>query len=475
MAKITRVVVLMMENRSFDHFFGFRPGVNGLTGKEFNLRNPADPSSTRFVVDSQAPYAVLAGMGPGHSVNATNVQLFGNKAGPAASRPATNGGFVANYITELRTDHVAKPSDAQIQAVMQSFSASQLPSINALADNFCLCDNWYCDVPGPTQPNRFYIHAGTSDGYALNGWKRILDVPTIYNRVADAGLTWGVYWFDTNEVLEFSQVSSQKDNFKPFEADFSADCKGGNLPTYSFIIPRFLNSKNQSGLGNGMANTQHAPHDVRYGDNLIADVYDALRQSPLWEETVLIVTYDEHGGFYDHVVPPSTGIPNPDGKNSPAAGDPSYAPTFGFDRLGLRVPALIVSPWVKPGIVDSTRYQNTSVLATVEKMFGLKPLTERDRSANSFEGIWSDLGSPRTDTPVSLPRIVLPAMTTSLSDPAHPANQPLDPTQSDALRRVFHLTRRSQRVPYAKLPVTQGDAQEYMVKSLARHFGVRTK
>jgi phospholipase C len=480
MPTIEHVVVLMMENRSFDHIFGFRPGVKGLTGKEFNLPNPASPeskSNARFTVDQNAPYAVLAGRGPGHSVNATNTQLCNSKTGPSSSLPATNNGFVANYQSELRADKVQKPTPAMTQVVMQSFAPGKLPSISALADHFCLCDHWYADVPGPTQPNRFYMHAATSDGFALNTWQRQLDVPTIYNRLSDAGHTWAVYSIDVNEVLEFSQVNKQTANFKPFEEHFQDDAAKGNLPNYSFIVPRFLNSKTTTGIGNGQANSQHAPQDARYGDNFIADVYDAVRAGPGWEKTLLVVLYDEHGGFYDHVVPPSQNIPNPDGKTSPSAGDPSYAPKFGFDRLGMRVPALIVSPWVKAGIVDSTQYQHTSVLATVKEMFGLKDfLTARDKGANRFTGLLN-LSSPRTDTPLTLPRVALPAAaTTSLTDPAHPANQPLDDTQQDALENVFHLTKGSQSgKKLADLPVKQGEAHDFIVHSLNKHFGLKTK
>ena len=169
--------------------------------------------------------------------------------------------------------------------------------------------------------------------------------------------------------------------------------------------------------------------------------------------------YDEHGGFYDHVVPPSRDIPNPDGISSPTQGDPSFAPDFGFDRLGLRVPALIVSPWVKAGRVDSTRYQHTSVLATLKKMFGLGAfLTQRDAAANTFEGLFNELDQPREDTPATLPRAELPEITVAADDPAHPANQPLDADQMDLLMRVFHLTQGSQpaALTAATLPVNEG-------------------
>lgn len=478
MPKIEHIVVLMLENRSFDHIFGFRPNVNGLKGNEFNLLDPSEPESAAnpaFTVDNDAPFAVLAGNGPGHSVNATNYQLVNDKAGPSAALPPSNDGFVRNYRDELIHDHVSNPPPATLRVVMQSFSAASLPSINALADAFCVCDNWFSEVPGPTQPNRFYMHAATSAGFALNNWKRVLDVRTIYNALEDAGCTWATYAFDSNEVLEFSQVSGKKENFKLFDGAFKADVDAGTLANYSFIIPRFFNSKNAIAPTGGLANSQHAPQDARYGDNLVADVYEALRSNPdLWAKSALIVTYDEHGGFYDHVAPPSP-VRNPDGLTSPMAGDPSFAPTFAFDRLGVRVPAVIASPWVKAQWVDSTRYQHTSVLATLNKLFGFSaPLTERDGSANSFDTLFDGMDAPRTDTPATLPRASLPQITVAADDPRHPANQPLDPDQRDMLMRIYHLTQSSQpaTLTAASLPVTQGEAHDFIRAAYQRHFGV---
>ena len=476
--KIQHVVVLMLENRSFDHIFGYRAGVEGLKGTEFNLLDPTKPQSDTnpsFAVNNGAPYAVLAGNGPGHSVADTNYQLCNDPGGPTTSLTATNDGFARSYHDELFQDHVPNPASNVTAVVMQSFAPSRLPSINALADAFCLCDHWYAEVPGPTQPNRFYMHAATSAGAALNNWKRQLDVPTIYNSLQNAGFTWATYSFDTNEVLEFSQVNKQTANFKQFQAAFAADVKQGTLANYSFIIPRFLNSKNSTHATGGLANSQHAPQDARYGDNLVADVYQALRSNPaIWNQSALIVIYDEHGGFYDHVVPPASGIPNPDGLNSPQPGDPKWAPQFSFNRLGLRVPAVIASPWIKAGTVTSAQYQHTSVLATLKKMFGLKSfLTKRDASANTFETLFTQLSAPRTDTPSTLPRAPLPAATVSKNDPRHPANLPLNPDQTQMLLRVYHLTEPSQPndPPVSSLPTTQGEAHDFIQMRYRQHFG----
>jgi phospholipase C len=476
--KIQHVVVLMLENRTFDHILGYRPGVEGLKGNEFNLLDPSKPESATnpsFVVNNGAPYAVLAGNGPGHSVADTNTQLCDDSGGPSNNLAATNNGFVRSYHDELFRDHVPNPAANVTAVVMQSFAPARLPSINALADAFCVCDHWHAEVPGPTQPNRFYMHAATSVGAGLNNWKRQLEVPTIYNSLQDAGLTWATYAFDSNEVLEFSKVNQQSANFKQFQAAFAVDVKQQTLANYSFIIPRFLNSKNSSHSTGGLANSQHAPQDARYGDNLIADVYQALRSNPaVWRQSALIVIYDEHGGFYDHIVPPAAGIPNPDGLNSPQTGDPSWAPQFSFNRLGLRVPAVIASPWVKAGTVDSTRYQHTSVLATLKQMFGLMSfLTKRDASANTFETVFAQLSAPRADTPATLPRAPLPKLTVSIKNPRHPANLPLNLDQTQMLLRVYHLTQASHPdgPPVTALPTTQGEAHDFIQNRYRRHFG----
>jgi phospholipase C len=458
-AVIEHVVVLMLENRSFDHFFGLRPGVNGLTGDERNLLDPSKPESASnpaFPATGEAPFAIDAGQGPGHSLNAANWQLCDSKAGPSAQFPARNNGFARNYRDSLLHDHVGHPTHEQIAVVMQPFAPARLPAINALADAFCLCDAWYSEVPGPTQPNRLYLHMGTSAGYVHNVWQRLFDNRTIYNSLEEAGKTWATYDFDLNEVKQLSQANGDVSRFKRFSS-FAADAEAGALPNYTFILPAFFNADVPS-------NDQHAPHDVRYGDHLIADVYEALvRNAAAWKKTALIVTYDEHGGFYDHVVPPA-GVPNPDGINSPPPQDnAAWVPHFAFDRLGFRVPAVIASPWVKKGKVDSTRYQHTSVLATLKKLFGLGSfLTKRDASAAPFDHLFGELSAPRTDSPATLPRPPLPPLPPR-SDPHNPANRPLDDIQLEVLHGINLLSVREEAVAgLESLPTTQGDAAEYI-------------
>jgi phospholipase C len=465
--RIDHVVVLMLENRSFDHLFGFRPGVNGLTGDEFNLSDPGQPESPTnpaFRVGNAAPFAVPVGKGPLHSLEQTSLQLCDDKKGPSAAAPVRNNGFVKSYRAGLSSDHVAHPTPEQVRVVMESFAPGKLPAINALADAFCLCDHWFAEVPGPTHPNRLYMHAATSAGFAHNVFSNPFDFRTIFNSLQDAGFTWATYDFDDNELRHFTRINQEVDNFKKFEDSFAADVQAGNLPNYTLIVPRMFNATGQP------ANSQHAPEDARHGDNLIADVYDVLRSNPsVWLKSALIVTYDEHGGFYDHLAPPSDNVPNPDGKNSPQPGDANFAPTFAFDRLGLRVPAIIASPWVKKG-VDSTRYQHTSVLATLKELFALPSfLTQRDESSRSFASLFAALPSVRTNTPATLPRSVVPLPAVAEDDPA---NRSLDDTQMNMLVGALHMTQGShpKGVSLANLPTTQGEASEYIRRCYEQYF-----
>ena len=243
-----------------------------------------------------------------------------------------------------------------------------------------MCDQWYSSVPGQTWPNRFFLHCATSGGFADNK-VRTCPMRTIYENLEDARLEWGVYFHDIPQslTLEHLQTPARRARFKLFQ-EFAGDAAGGRLPHYTFLEPRYFNTLL------GKANDQHPPHDVQLGEHLIADVYDALRQSPSWEKTLFVIVYDEHGGIYDHVLPPPA--VNPDGLWS-------HEPECSFEQLGLRVPAVLVSPRIAKKTVDSTIYDHASLLATVKEIFGLKPfLTERDRQAKTFTHLL-DAGAAR--------------------------------------------------------------------------------
>ncbi len=375
---IKHIIVLMMENRSYDHMLGYLPGGEGLGGKEYNLVNPADPASEHVVVSDKSGYVME--LNPLHDVVSVEKEEYG-EVGHIVS-PAPMNGFVKTQIEN------AKGDIEEGKKIMQCFDPGRIPALTTLAKEFVLCDHWHASVPGPTWLNRFFVHAATSDGVSSDDPTHIYKMKTIFDLLYESGHTWNVYYGDIPQCIILQHGGDALGHFKRFD-QVHQDLKKGRLADYSFIEPRFIDFH---GL---KATDQHPPHDVRLGEYLIAEVYDALRASPYWEKSLLVVLYDEHGGFYDHVPPPDQ-VPNPDGK---IATDPP----FDFTRLGVRVPAILISPWVDRGKVDSTVYEHASIPATMEKLFGLPDsLTARDRAAATFEKNISRT-TPRTDTPATLP------------------------------------------------------------------------
>lgn len=482
--RIEHVIVLMLENRSFDHLFGFASPPAGQTLDNLSSlpqlpSNPLDPgkppsgSNPMFTVSQPAPFAVHDKDGPSHSFNAVNTQLSGSKQGPSASLAPRNNGFALNYSNSLRA-HSQNVTRDQINEVMQCFSAEQLPAINQLAQEFCICDRWHCEVPGPTMPNRMFVHAATSEGYVHNNFKRPYSSKTVYELFQEKGLSWAVYFQDLNEVMQFQALPQTPDTFRRFDR-WAQDTASGTLPNYVFICPRFMNGRPGPNVEVRMANSQHAPEDVRFADNLIADVYDALAANQkLFSKSALIVTYDEHGGFYDHVIPgPAV---NPDGQNSPNPDDePQFSSfKFAFDRIGLRVPTIIASPWIAKGSVEHRMLQHTSIIKTVTEIFGLAgPLNRRDASAASFADLFGKLQQPRSaaDMPSQLnrpPHGVTESLVAGVT--MDPSTEPLDDlTEEWAKAMPLHirgnLSAESVEEPVPD-PQTQGEAVDQIERRL---------
>ena len=279
---VQHIVVLMLENRSFDHMCGFlkrrMPALDGLTGTESNPRDPAAGPGNLVQVSNDAP--ARAPFDPGHALGDVSQQLYGHVE-PTFPPNGANNGFVANY-----RRYVASAGDAD--GIMRCFAPENLPVLTTLMQEFAVCDRWFSSLPGPTWPNRVFAHAGTSAGHTDNGF-RIYDVPTIFQRLEDAGHTWCVYYHGVPQVLVFPHVAPHYLNplstkVRPFEQRFIDDVRRGRLADYVFIEPRYLDTPeldaNNNPTGRWIwANDQHPPHDVRYGEHLIADVYEALRQS----------------------------------------------------------------------------------------------------------------------------------------------------------------------------------------------------
>ncbi len=403
---IQHVVVLMLENRSFDHMLGYMkaeiPALDGIDGTQWNPEDASNPV-VRVLASNDAGYLDLVA-DPSHWTPDVLDQVYSvykcSTTPPNLPAVGPNMSFVSNY--SYRNDN----SLPAAHKIMRCFSPEKLPALSAVAREFTVCDAWYSSLPGQTWPNRMFAHAATSDGHIDNKLYDY-DINTIYQLLEDGGRSWKIYFHDIPQALALKRlrVDVFKSRFQLFQ-EFLSDARNGSLPTYSFIEPRYFE------FAFKRANDQHPNHDVSLGDVLIADVYEAVRNSPLWDQTLLLIVWDEHGGIYDHAFPRQPRVPCPDGK---ASSDPP----FNFDLIGVRVPAIMVSPYVSKGAVDHTQYEHASIPATVRKLFGLGgPLTQRDAAASTFEGILT-LDTPRTDTPAQLPRIAAAA-----SQAAHGAKLP---------------------------------------------------
>jgi len=397
-ADIEHVIVLMLENRSFDCMLGrLYPSGPGFAGVPDSASNPfqrsdgivAVPAWTSASVDPAA--AVIPDPDPGEDFTDMNEQLFGAGQARSDGRPPMSG-FVANYLAQAPGD---TPHDAH--AVMHGYTPQQLPVLSQLAAAFGVCDQWHASAPCQTWPNRFFAHTGTCMGHVNNRDFPIpFEAPSIFGRMSDCDRSWRVYFHDVPQSIMLGDVWYRSFLHYRLFGQFLADAQCGDLPNYSFIEPRYF-----ADLNLGVPNDQHPPHSVLPGEKLIADVYNAVRNSPCWKQALLVITYDEHGGCYDHVAPPQAAPP--DGAQGPGG--------FAFDRYGVRVPAVIVSPYVRPGSIvraaaagmafDAPPYpfDHTSIIATLRRLFVLgAPLTDRDRVAPDLLGALS-LAQPSNDGP----------------------------------------------------------------------------
>jgi phospholipase C len=428
---IKRFVVLMLENRSFDHLFGYLKAVNskvmGLTGSEFNQKDPNAPADPAIKVGRASSFVMT--FDPGHEYYDVKIQLYGPLPGtdpglPPIANPARDPAPMTGFIASA-TQAVDFSGDEDL--VMECFQPDQLPVLTTLAAEFALFNFWYSSLPGPTWPNRFFVHAATSGG--------LTDSPStnqivagfsfqngaIYERLKNAGKVWCIYHDGLPQTAGISSLRAEyvdpfTERFKAME-NFFDDVKSGALADYSFIEPRYDTGNNYL---NGTS--MHPLNDIRKGEALVKQVYEALRNSPYWSDTMLIITFDEHGGFYDHQSPPAT---VPTGDDSKYA-NPNYS--FLFDRLGVRVPGIVVSAYTGKGTIigddpgdASTVFDHSSVLATVEKRFGLEPLTNRDRAANTLE-VAINLATPRllpTEAMTALPDPAADAVVAGAADPTN--------------------------------------------------------
>jgi phospholipase C len=429
--KIKTIVLLVMENRSFDHMVGwmkrFNPEIDGLTGEESNPERAGDANSPRVFVTDDAEYV---DPDPGHSFQAIQEEVFGGMDPELKKQnPAPMNGFVQNA-NNMFTGFGRR--------VMSAFRPEVVSSLTALVQEFALFDRWFAAVPSSTQPNRLFIHSATSHGATWNDHKELthgFPQKTIFDSIEESGLSFGIYFANLPSTLFFKNLRQIRRafNFHPFDLFFK-HAKEGVLPNYVVLEPRYFD------LPDFPANDDHPSHDVAEGQKMLKQVYEALRASPQWDESLLLVTYDEHGGFFDHVPTPLTGIPNPDG----IVGPPPF--NFEFDRLGVRVATLAISPWVEKGTVvheprlkptPSSQFEHSSIPATVKKLFNLTSdfLTKRDAWAATFEDLFTLRDTPRTDCPM-----ILPDPPKALRHSAPTGNGPLSEWQEELVQLAAQLT-----------------------------------
>ncbi|MBV8753951.1 MAG: phosphoesterase [Hyphomicrobiales bacterium] len=399
LSSIDHIVQLMLENRSFDMMLGFLYSGNrsptgqpyeGLTGNESNPDSSGHDVPV-FKIDNTLPHPYfMPGADPGEGFYNTNIQLFSTHS-PAPGAVPTNKGFVVNFQSAIAYDQSqgykdsipgTLPSD-----IMGMYTPDMLPVMSKLARGYAVCDHWFASAPTQTLPNRCFAAAATSLGYLKNHHHMVFTTPSIFGRLSDANTDWAIFGYSGPPMTrqDFPDTKNADESHFGQFPDFKARASVGTLPAYTFLEPDF----------GAHGNDQHPNYDVSHGEALIHDVYYALRNGPAWNKTLLLITYDEHGGNYDHVAPPSNAV-QPD--DSPGEYD-----NFDFTRFGVRVPALLISPLIAPGTVfraQSGTIDHTSVLKTIEQRWKLPPLTARDKAAPGLGDVLT-LSQPRTDDPLS--------------------------------------------------------------------------
>jgi phospholipase C len=361
---------------------------------------------------------------------------------------------------------------------MGSFSPPMLPVLSTLARNFAVYDNWYCAVPSQTFCNRSFFHASTSHGFVTNkaggGYDKWLDAPaapTIFNRLEEAGVSWRIY-FDELQLVSFTGVlhAPVLEQFWRTErfatmSQFYEDVKLGRLPAYAFIEPRMTYNHNdfhppfgrlRESDVDGVEVIDSAVSDVRAGEALVHEIYEAIKRSASPEgsnalNTMLLITFDEHGGTYDHVPPPPATPPHEQSEGEMG---------FRFDRLGCRVPAIAVSAYTRAGTVIHDEMHHAAVIATLSRLHGLKPLTRRDVGANNlFNAV--NLREPRAPItwPSTSPQYIPP---NPQAEAPHPAHQHKDKPLSPPARGLLGLLLAKYGASDAEEPTTYADAYELL-------------
>ncbi len=477
---IDHVVLVMLENRAFDHMLGFlypkSDKFDGLDGTESN-RDAKGNEIKVFEIkpgEQNAYYYPLAN--PAEGYKATNDQLFSSNT-PPASGQAANDGFVTSFATELRKP--AHPLDPRLvgttpTSIMGMYASETLPVLSGLAKGFAVCDRWFASVPTQTFPNRAFAVAGTSLGYTDNSahGHPAFNTSSVFGKLADIGQTWKIYGYSGHPLTagDFPDTIQAGPNGEVVSGftRFQADAATGQLAAFSYIEPEWATYPGPKTPPAGaqaddehnfqVENDQHPVSNLAVGEKLLYDTYQALRSNQaVWEKTLLIITYDEHGGNYDHVHPPTGAIP-PDNIVGPSG--------FDFTRFGVRVPAVLVSPLIPEGTIlhppkGGPPFDHTSIIATLRARFGIGPLGKRDAAAPDVGSILS-MATPRTDDPLSA---IEPP---TAADPVLRAGSP--PVGASPSSFLVAKAEAAAALPVPTEPIADPEAKVKTLKSAADHY-----
>ncbi|MBV8462661.1 MAG: alkaline phosphatase family protein [Acidimicrobiales bacterium] len=404
---IEHIVVVMMENRSFDHLLGWLPHANGMQkGLSY-----ADPSGTLHKTFEQDQFNGCGFADPDHSYSGGRIQY--------------NGGKMDGFLTDTANDSYA----------ISYYTKTDRPFTSALARHYTTCDSYFCSILGPTYPNRIFHHAGQTD--RLDNTLTVSTLPTIWDQLNQTGGPTGKYYYSDLPILalwgsKYTAISEKV-------TQFFSDAAAGTLPNVSYVDPSFI------GEGNGTSNDDHPLADIRAGDAFLSQLFHAVATGPGWGQTVFIINYDEWGGFFEHVAPSRVTAGVPIGA-SPSSGVDQDLDANGHVLLGFRVPCIVASPFSSIGRgggtpVASGLYDHTSVLKFIEWRWSLNPLTQRDASsATTDPGNLADVlnfAKPTTKVSPSIPNLptfvptACPAPPTGAVASAPPASTSGSDTPSD--------------------------------------------
>lgn len=377
---IDHIVVLMQENRSFDHYFSrLRPrGKAAAEGPPEGASNPDPTGGAPIEPFRQKAACEVADVN--HSWNGSHAQFNGG---------AMDGFTSTNVVA-------ADPSGAR---AMGYYTKRELPYYHKLYRTFAIGDRYFASVLGPTYPNREYLLLGTSFGRIRNGRDLFDATKTIFESLDEAGISWTIYYEQFPFAALLPYVAAHSEHGAPAE-QFDSDAAAGTLPAVSFVDAAFFGDL-------AIQSDEHAPTNVQVGQAWVAGKIDALLRSPLWPSSALFLTYDEHGGFYDHVPPPAACIPD-DIPPQLEKGDVDEA----FDRYGFRVPVVVVSPFARKKFVSHVVHDHTSILRFIETRFDLPALTRRDANADPMLEFF-DFADPPFERP---PRFKLPKVSPKLME-----------------------------------------------------------